>query len=268
MAFIISVTGSQQLFDKKFDSRNLLNKISLKNNKIGRLSDDDGNNNEYVKPHQLTLSLTLGYLLPTADLNGDVAKINFSDSASTAFSYYENYGYTFGLLGKLSTDKKDRFRIIVSFSLNYFTNSGLDSSQTYTIEPKLNFLQIGVGAEYAFMKYGKIIPYIGIDINASSYYGSVNIINDLTGFQLSPEYNPVKRLGASVNAGIDYHISNSFGITGGLKYSITNLIGKNYDASGLHDLNDDSFTINGISIDKKTISYLNIFAGLSLYIGD
>jgi len=268
LAFIISITGSQELFDINFESTNLISKVRLKDIKKNRLSDDDRKNNAYIKPHQLILSLTGGYLLPTADLKGDVSKINFKNSATTALSYYENWGYTFGILSKLSTDKMDRFRVTVSLSLNYFRNTGQDSSGLYTVEPELNFFQAGLGAEWAFLNYGQQVVYIGFDINASSHSGSINIFNDSTGSQISLLYSPVMRFGASVNLGVDYFISKSFGLTGGLKYSITNLFGKNYDASGLHDLNDDSYTLNGFSINKKTISYLGIYVGLSVYIGD
>lgn len=267
ITFIVSFTSSQNYFNKKFDSWNLSSKISLKDSKK-ILSDDDEKNNVYIKPHQFILSLTGGYLQPTADLKGDVSKINFNNTATTALSYYENWGYTFGLLGKLSTDKKDRFRVTVSLSLNYFRNTGQDSSGTFTVQPELNFVQIGLGAEWAFMKRGLLVPHIGFDINATSYYGSINIFDDSTGSQISLLYNPVKRFGASVNLGVDYFMSKSFGFTGGIKYSITNLIGKNYDSSGLHDLDDERYVINGVSINKKTISYLNIYVGLSLYIGE
>jgi hypothetical protein len=265
LVFTITLINSQRLSDNNFNSNTLTKKITLKSNNEKRPVDDD---NFHVKPNQFTLTLTGGYLQPTAGLKGDVSKINFKNPATTALSYYENYGYAFGLLGKLSTDKKDRFRITVSLSLNYFRNSGLDSSQVYTVQPELNFLQVGIGAEYAFMKKGRIVPFVGFDINATSYYGSINIIDDSTQSQVSLNYNPVKRFGASVNAGVDYHISGGFGISGGLKYSITNLIGRNYDESGLHDLDDESYTLNGFTIDKKTISYLSFYIGLSVFIGE
>jgi hypothetical protein len=268
LVLAVSLINSQGLFDNNFNSNTLANKIKSKSDNIKQTADDDGNEDYHVKPHQFTLTLTGGYLLPTGDLKGDVSQINFRNSASTALSYYENYGYTFGLLGKLSTDKKDRFRITVSFALNYFRNSGLDSSQIYTVQPEMNFLQFGLGAEYSFMKKGRIVPFIGFDINTTSYYGAVNIIDESTQSQVSLEYNPVKRYGASVIGGVDYHISDGFGISGGLKYSITNIIGKNYDASGSHDLDDDTYTLNGFTIDKKTISYLGIYVGLTLFMGD
>jgi outer membrane protein W len=85
------------------------------------------------------------------------------------------------------------------------------------------------------------------------------------------------RYGVLVNAGVDYKINKTFGVTGGIKYNFSNLIGKSFQSAtttgntdtGPTGVNVDTDVplndgMNG-SIKAKSIYYIQIYAGVSYY---
>lgn len=220
-----------------------------------------------TKP-EFILTAFAGGSMPLNQLKGDVSTISLTNGATSAVSYFEKWGYNIGVLGKLPVGKKGNLRINLSFVYNRFFNTGTDSSNTMTVEPNLNILQTGLGAEWAFTNVGKITPFIAVELNANICNGSIDIFEAASGPAQSYNYNRNIRYGFNAGAGIEYSINRTFGLTGGIKYHWTNPIGKDYDETGAHDLNDDAFTINGVNVGQKNITFLNFYAGIALYIRD
>ena len=220
-----------------------------------------------TKP-EFVLTAFAGGSLPLNELKGDLSSISLFNGATSSTGYFEAWGYNNGVLGKLPVGRKGNFMINISLIYNRFFNSGGDSTGTVTIEPNLNIFQSGLGAEWAFNKIGNVTPFIGAEFNANIYHGSIEFIEIEGGPGISYNYNRNVRYGFSAGAGIEYSINKTFGLTGGVKYNWTNLIGKKYDESGAHDLDDEAFIVNGISIKQRNIAFLNFYAGVALYIWD
>ncbi|HEY3250841.1 MAG TPA: hypothetical protein VGK25_06955 [Ignavibacteria bacterium] len=220
-----------------------------------------------IRP-DLIISVTGGLSLPLADLKGDLSTVSLTNGATSSRAYFEKYGLNFGVQGKLPVDKKDRLRVIISVAYNFFTNSGSDSSGSSTIEPKLNFFQFGLGAEYAFMSAGDITPYFNLEANANIFGGSIDFTDNTSGLTVTAEYNRVTRYGFTASGGIEKAFTKSFGGFLGVKYCMANVLGKSSDLTGARELDDDSFVVNGFSVSQRTISFVGIYLGLSLYIRD
>jgi hypothetical protein len=220
-----------------------------------------------IKP-DFILSVTGGYLIPLGDLAGDLSTVSLTNPATSAKAYFEKYGFTVGGQGKLTIDKKSRYRVRISFQFNQFTNSANDSSGNTTISPKLNFFQFGLGAEWAITNISDITPYIGFEANANIFGGTIAYSNNTTGANNENEYNTVTRYGFTADLGIEKAFNKSFGGFLGVKYCNANLLGKSSDLTGARELNDDAYTVNGFSIDAKNISFVGVYLGLSIYIRD
>lgn len=259
------VSFSQYSYESSSGHEFKTGKLKLFTNKAPQ---DDENKILNKFNHQFSLSASGGFLLPIGDLKGDVNTISLTNGVTSAQSYFEKMGYSYGLSAKMKIDKHNKARVTMSLIINNFINSGSDSSGKYTIEPELNFIQLGLGGEYAFARFNDLIPFIGIELNANSFFGQINFIDDSTSSTYSLKYAPVTRYGITIGAGADYYISSSWGVFAGVKFSASNLLGKNFDASGLHDLNDESYTLNGVSIKQKSIMHLAFYAGFTVFVGD
>jgi len=235
------------------------NKITLnKNTSLGVLS---------TKP-EFIFGATAGGSIPLAELKGDVSTISLSNGATSSPKYFEQWGYSIGVFGKLPVGKKGNFRVNMSFIYNRFFNTGNDSSNTVTIEPNINIFQTGLGVEYALNRIGNVTPFVGAEFTANIFGGSIDFIGSGSSSGVSYNYNRNVRYGFWAGAGAEYFINKTFGLIGGVKYNFANLIGKEFDETGAHDLDDDSFTVNGITIKQKNIMFINIYAGVALYIHD
>lgn len=217
---------------------------------------------------QLLAVLAGSYLHPLNDLAGDLSSVSLVNGATSSRSYFEKWGYNYGVEIKFPVTNKDNLRIIFSMFLNNFFNSGNDSSGYYIIEPRLKSIQTGLGLEYVFPIQKKFRALIYGGITNNIFYGSIDFYTNSMSFVNSLTYNPNTRFGIEGGIGLEYAAIKKLGVVAGLKYNLANLIGKDYDQTGAHDLNDESFTINGTSISRKTISFLRVYLGLVLYYFD
>jgi hypothetical protein len=264
----VMVVNSQYKSDKNLSGLENTNKLFSQNSKnkseshkltsLGVLS---------TKP-EFILGAIGGGSIPLAELKGDVSTISLTNGATSAPSYFEEWGYSLGVFGKLPVGKTENIRINISLIYNRFFSSGTDSSDQVTIEPNLNIFQAGLGAEYAFTKIGNVTPFIGAEFTANIFGGSIDFIGSGSSSGISYNYNRNVRYGFWAGAGIEYFMNKSFSLIGGVKYNMANLIGKDRDETGAHDLDDEAFTLNGVSIKQKNISFINIYAGVALYIRD
>jgi hypothetical protein len=111
------------------------------------------------------------------------------------------------------------------------------------------------------------MPFIGAEFTANIFSGAITFVQN-SGSSIDLNYNRNVRYGVSFGAGAEYPVNKNIGLIAAVKYSLPNIIGKEFDNTGAHDLNDKEFTINGFTINDKTIAFLNFYAGVCLYIGD
>jgi outer membrane protein W len=219
---------------------------------------------------RLVVHVTGGYTLPLPDFKGDIPtdKIPNLDSI-----YFMKQGLNFGADGKFYVDKRRSIGITLSLAYSLFSNSEDITvlSKTYTVKPKINVFTAGLGVEYAFLpkpKY-KVNPFIGVEFTGNFFSGK---------FEYEPADTSVPardlkseaRFGLGVGAGIDIKLSKNIGIVVGGKYHLANLIGKDYDSTGItkteFPLNDKEHTSGARTIEAKNISWIQFYAGISFYL--
>jgi opacity protein-like surface antigen len=219
-------------------------------------------------PPGMIISPIAGFLVPLTQLKGNISSYSLTNKAVSSSSYFEKWGFDAGSLVKLPFGKRGNLRLVVSLTYSKFYEKGNDSSGAYTIKPKLNDLQIGIGGEWAFTQFKEIIPFVGFDLTGNIFDGSIEHIDNTTSVSVVTNYNTTTRYGFAIGVGADYYLSKDVSILIGVKYNIANLLGRKYGSTGAHELNDASFSINGVTINAKTISFLNIYGGISINIGE
>jgi len=214
----------------------------------------------YSQP-KFTINLTGGYSAPLGDFKQPL------DTVPEGFPYMMKSGINFGIDGKLAIGKKGNIRVVFGANYNMFKNSG--TTVVGQFNPKINIFVISLGGEYAFSpSKSKINPFIGLDFTANFFSGSFDLPGD-------PHTNMKSetRIGIQPGAGIDFALSKNVGAVLGLKYHIVNLIGAGADnesqiAANEIDLGDKPHTLaDGTTSKAKTVSYIQVYAGVSLYIG-
>lgn len=209
----------------------------------------------------------LGFGLPVSPLKGNTTAISLKNNTSKVTSYYVKYGITGGLSEKLPIGKKGNIRLVMDLSYSYFFQSGSDSAGLYTIKPKMQIFQIGLGGEYAFPSFDSFEPFVGVEATGNIFGGSMQFLNNATGIDTVNDLNMVTRYGVTFGAGMNYAINKNIGFVFGAKYNICNLIGRSSDLNGARELNDAAYTLNGSNISAKTISFMSFYVGLSVYLG-
>lgn len=225
-----------------------------------------------------------GYSMPFADLKGD-----FPDTVGTGSTLLDfnksstlltKSGFNVGAVGKYCIDTLGKARITAGFNYNSFSGSKdyARSGGTLTYKNKVNIFTISAGAEYNFFPKKKFDPFVGLDLAVNFFSGDITASGD-SSFTIKRKTET--RFGVIANTGVDIKLSKSIGAVIGVKYSLTNLIGKKTDiittsttntdieetgSSSLNQLglNDDESSTNK----SKALYFLQIYAGLSFYFGD
>ncbi|MCX7878352.1 MAG: porin family protein [Ignavibacteria bacterium] len=218
---------------------------------------------------RLIISLSGGYNLPMGELKG-----NISDSSDRLNTYGIKNGFNIGLNGKYAIDKKRNFRITFGGSFNRMSGEGEYIHGNKVKEHKhMNIISAGLGAEYSFTPKGKTNPFIGFELTGNFISGeteeTVTLINPSVFHEhagtTKKNLKSASRFGITLGGGIEFSFSKNIGALIGAKYSMVNLIGKQYDsvaAVGEYNLNDKE---SG-SLKTKNISLLQIYAGVSYYL--
>jgi opacity protein-like surface antigen len=225
-----------------------------------------------------------GYSMPFADLKGD-----FPDTLGTSLPDFNKAGtlltksgFNIGAIGKYCVDTLGKARITAGFNYNSFSGSKdyKRTGGTLTYKNKVNIFTISAGAEYNFLPKKKFDPFIGLDLAVNFFSGNIIASGDSS---YTIQRKTENRFGVIANAGLDIKLNKSIGAVIGIKYSLSNLIGKKTDiintgnntpvidieetgSSTLNELglNDEESSTNR----SKSIYFLQIYAGLSFYFGD
>lgn len=217
---------------------------------------------------RLVIHVTGGYSLPLPDFKGDIL-----DSADRVNTYGMKQGFNFGADGKYYVDKKRSIGITLSLAYSLFNNSEdiTFGTTTYTYKPKINVFTAGLGVEYAFLpsaKY-KVNPFIGVEFTGNFFSGKFEYEPADTNYP-AVDLKSEARFGLGIGAGLDIKLSKNIGVVIGGKYHLANLIGKDYDSTGITTtevpLNDKEHTIGGVTIEAKNISWVQFYAGISFYL--
>lgn len=231
---------------------------------------------------KFTLNLYGGYTLSVADLRGD-----FPDTLGSTYLDFRksktlltSSGFNFGALCKFAVDSAGSQRLTAGFNFNSFSGK-MDYTGTRNVsyKNKVSIITLSAGLEYDINPSKKFVPFVGLDISANIYGGKIEGSGDTI---VILNRKTEARFGVIATAGIDIKLWKSSGIVAGVKYALTNLIGKSSEittstptipitddeeqggSSGSElPLNDKATT----SMPDKSLNYLQFYVGISVYFG-
>jgi len=219
------------------------------------------------------LNVTAGYSQPLGNFNNS---IGINDTASADWPYLMKTGYNMGLTGKLTMNKEASIKLVFNFEYNGFKNwgdlnttvivenDGKGSTETKTVQflPDVSIITASVGGQYDFNPKTSVNPFIGLDFTANFFNGNFgsNPSSDFPKNALKSE----TRFGLQLGGGVDFNCNDYVGVICGMKYNLANLIGKgDYES----DVTSTQIALND-NTGSRNISYLQIYAGVSFYIGN
>ncbi len=229
-----------------------------------------------------SINIIGGYSLPLADLKGDfpdtlgTSMLNFNKSSTLL----TKSGFNIGIIGKYCVDTLGKAKVTAGFNYNSFSGSKdyQRTSATLTYQNKVNIFTISAGAEYDFFPKKKINPFIGLDLAANFFSGNITASGDSS---YTIQRKSESRFGVIANGGVCIQLNKSIGAVIGVKYSLTNLIGKKTDivttSSTITDTEETgttSFNELGLNDEEssnnksKALYFLQIYAGISFNFGD
>lgn len=224
------------------------------------------------------------YSLPTADMEGTfpdtlgtAGKLDFS----TARTLLTKTGFGFGSQVKYCVDTTGNARLTAGLSYNMFSGSKeypIVNKPTRTYKSKVNLITLSLGAEYSLNPGKKINPFVGLELAANLFGGSIESTGD-TSFTINRSQDT--RIGVIANAGANIMFSQNVGLILGVKYSYTNLIGKSTQTiTNTSNTNTDEEQSGTLAIfelplndaesatnKSKTFTYFQIYAGISINFG-
>lgn len=213
-----------------------------------------------------------GYLAPLADMKG-----SFGDTPETftvnadSNTYFLKNGINFGLNVKHSPFKDKKLKIVGGISYNSFSRDREypDWENPVNIELRQRIFTVSLGAEFQyFTRTSRVNPFAGFELTANLFSGSYTE-NYYVGDPNILTLKPASRLGIQLGAGIDFALGKRLGVVTGFKYNFANLIGKNTtgDTGKEYGLNDKEAEVRGVKYLTKNIQYLQIYAGVAVFLG-
>lgn len=225
------------------------------------------NTNDTFSQPQLKVHVTGGYNLPLPDLKGEQTFTTIEKD-----TYGMKTGFNAGADVKYYLGKKRNVGITLGLNYNMFSNN-VDSSvagTTYNQKNKINIFQAALGVEYNFMPKGKTQPFLGVAFTGNFFSGSSKTEPLPTG-GADITLKSASRFGVKVGGGLDFKLSKSVGAVVGFDYNIANLIGKDSATSTVTNevtLQDKEYTSGTTTMKSRSISYINIYAGVSFFFNE
>ncbi len=216
-----------------------------------------------------------GYSIPMGDMKGrfDDNRLIYKNNADSNTYFLQN-GYNFGLIIKNAPFRKNiNLKITGGITYNYFSQKhdySNASFQPFIVTYNQRIFTIALGGEYAFMtKRSKINPFAGAEITANFFSGQYVETYDSSNTSNTKTLNPTSRFGIQFNGGVDFVLGQRAGVVVGAKYNMANLVGRNSqgDTQSNYSLNDKDAVISGVSYHSRNIFYLQLYVGLSVYLG-
>ena len=220
-----------------------------------------------------TLNFTGGYSIALGDMKGDFGSTQATFTVNPdSNTYFLHNGYTFGMDLKFAPNHKHKgFKIMGGIHYNSYSQSAeySDTTGSIVIDYGLSIFSVTIGLEYSYItKTSKINPYVNAQFTTNFFSGSYNETysdgntKDLT-------LKAATRFGLKFGGGFDIPLGRRLGFNLGANYNMANLIGKksSADFGTQYRLNDGEGTVDNKKWNNRSINFVNIYAGFTLYLG-
>lgn len=193
------------------------------------------------------------------------------------FLFGRNFGARNGfggnITGKYAINKSRNFYVSLGGGFTRFQSS-LFAKNEEEGNVSYNVMNGMLGADYFINSTHKVKYFLGAGANFSMISGKALLVSYDNGDSVREETNvKIKssmRIGYTVYAGIDYAVSNQFGVNAGVKWTHANLLMK----KAKEEPNINEIELNDMSTNPPTFftgwkqfAYTSVFAGVSIYFG-
>ncbi|CAN5650558.1 hypothetical protein BH10BAC5_BH10BAC5_03610 [soil metagenome] len=196
-----------------------------------------------------------GLSFPTGDLKKQDAAVFYGGN-----DYGMNSGFNLGGSAKYAMDRMGIFDLTGSIVYNSFKNS----PDGFGADTKINLFSLNIGGQYNFIPNRQFNPYVNIALTNNFFSGSNSSV--LGDSKLKSSY----RFGLQFGGGVEIGVSDKIGVLVGARYDLANLVGKSYDSTftstAEYPLDDATYTSSGVSVPAKTISFIQVYTGVSIYL--
>lgn len=225
----------------------------------------------YSQPNT-TLHFIGGYSIPMGDMKGEFGSTQATFTANAdSNTYFMQNGFNFALGIKYSPYKSRNLKIIGGISYNGFSQSKeyTEVADPVKVSLAMRVFTFSVGLEYSrITRTSRINPFVNAEFTANFFSGDYNEtyqIADAVTYTLKP----ASRFGFQFGGGVDFVLGHRLGLMLGAKYNMANLIGKEStgDVAKEYGLNDKEGIVNNVKYYTRNINFLQIYAGITLYLG-
>ncbi|MCC7159309.1 MAG: hypothetical protein IT281_07205 [Ignavibacteria bacterium] len=189
-------------------------------------------------------------------------------------------GFNIGASGKYVIDTLGKARLTGGLNINSLKGSKEYSRPAgiLTYKNTVTIFTISAGLEYNFFPKKKFNPFAGLELAANFYSGKIVASGESN---QTIQRKSEARFGVIAGGGLVISMSPKIGIIIGVKYALTNLIGKKSEistttgtqVSEIEDPGNGSFNelpLNdetNSSVKGKSLNYFQMYAGLSFDLG-
>jgi len=220
---------------------------------------------------KFTLLINGGMNLGMAELSSNYESVFEAEQFLDGQNFGVKNGFGFSATGKIPLHKKGNVRLNMSAGYNRF-QSNLFAKESPYGDVSYNVYTFGVGLENCFAPILKLKPYVAGELQANFISGKANV-NDLnTGTTRHITFKNSFRIGYMIYSGLEFMLSNKFGLNIGLKVTNSNQILKKSKVD--EDPNNVSVRDKKIEGDNllefagfKNFTYTSFFAGVNFYFG-
>jgi len=220
-----------------------------------------------------TLHFVGGYSIALGDMKGDFGSTRATFTVNPdSNTYFLHNGFTFGMDLKFAPNHKHKgFKIMGGIHYNSYSQSAeySDTTGSVVIDYGMSIFSITVGLEYSYVTKTNIInPFLNAQFSTNFFSGNYDETYS-DGNTTNLTLKSAIRFGLKFGGGVDIPVGRRLGINIGANYNMANLIGKesSADFGTQYKLNDKEGTIDNKKWSNRSINFLNIYAGFTLYLG-
>jgi outer membrane protein W len=217
----------------------------------------------------VTFTLIGNYNLGFAELSSNYANILDADQ----FKQGENFGVKNGmgvmLTAKIALHKEGNIRLNISGAYNFFKNDLFADASPYG-KVKYNVLTFGAGIENNFSPKYRFRPYVAGEITGNLISGDATIKDSANAPETNYKIKSSFRIGYTLYSGIEYLITNQFGLNIGVKLTNSNQVLKSSEGSD----SDTEFNLRDKKVNPrikfsgfKNFVYVSMYLGVNVYFG-
>jgi hypothetical protein len=218
---------------------------------------------------QFTLQFNGNFNYGLGELNSNYETVYEVQQFEGGQNFAARIGYGGFVLGKIPFKNYINLRITFFAGANFFMNNRFTSKVSNTGHIRYQVYSIGAGIENSFTPSFKVKPYFGISLLFNMIMGNAKYIND---YEVAKDIKikPSFRIGALVNAGLEYLVSDRTGLNFGINLLSANLLLKQSAVSSSDSeipLRDKRVTFPLFQSGYKQFLFTSFYAGVNLYFG-